>query len=344
MALPLRKIMPPEQTYEGGITKAMRLPTRDDVHEAYHRIGKRVVHTPLVYSEELSRLSGAHIHLKLETLQHTGAFKYRGALNFVGYHAAERRGVVAASSGNHALGIALACQKHGLEATVVMPSTAPAVKQAKARAYGAHVICHGEVYDEAREHAQSLAAQRNLLFAPSFDHFLIIAGQGTIGCELKEQIPQADMILVPVGGGGLMAGLMLALPDHMRLWGVQAQGAASMVASLKAQKLVSLTHADTIADGIATLRPGAANLWVIQSYAGNVLAVSDADIRRAMAFLLGAGIVAEPAAAAPLAAVLNEGVAAKGKTVVLVITGRNISGSLLEETAKSWASQPYDPT
>lgn len=117
-----------------------------------------------------------------------------------------------------------------------------------------------------------------------------------------------------------------------------------MIASLEAQKLVSLTHADTIADGIATLRPGAANLWVIQSYAGNVLAVSDADIRRAMAFLLGAGIVAEPAAAAPLAAVLNEGVAAKGKTVVLVITGRNISGSLLEETAKSWASQPYDPT
>ena len=317
----------------------MHLPTRDDVRKAYQRIHEQVIRTPLVHSEALSTLSNAQVYLKLETMQKTGAFKYRGALNFVSAQSQPCKGVVAASSGNHALGIALACKNRGLLATVVMPVTSPLIKQAKARSYGARVILHGKVYDEAKDHAEKLAKQNGLLFAPSFDHSLIIAGQGTIGWELQEQIPQADTILMPVGGGGLLAGLMLAYPPPMPFVGVQAQGAASMVSSLQTNEIQSLKGADTIADGIATLRPGVLNFQLVKNHQGEVVVVRDEEIKQGMTLLLGEGIVAEPAAAAPVAALLGGKVAVRGKTVVLIITGRNVSAPLLEETAKEWARE-----
>jgi threonine dehydratase len=306
---------------------------RDDVLKARQVIHEAIIETPLVFSERLSEKSGARIYLKLENFQRTGAFKFRGAYHCVSRLDAQARraGLVTASSGNHALGMSLSARLHQVRAVVVMPTTAPSAKQARARAYGAEVILHGNVYDEACEHAQDLASRQGMIFIPSFDHPHIIAGQGTIGLEIMEQQPAVDLVVAPVGGGGLLAGLLIA-GTGVEVVGVQAEGASSMVRSLERGERVALSSAATVADGIATLKPGELTFAVASRHRARVVTVTDAQLVSAMSSLLASGVVAEPAAAAGIATLSELGPLA-GRTIACVITGGNVSGTLLARAA-----------
>jgi len=306
---------------------------RDDVLRARQVIAEAIIETPLIFSERLSEASGAVVYLKLESFQRTGAFKFRGAYHCVSRLDAQARraGLITASSGNHALGMSLSARLHQVRAIVVMPTTAPPAKQARARAYGAEVILHGNVYDEACEHAQDLACRQGMTFIPSFDHPHIIAGQGTLGLEILEQHPGVDLIVAPVGGGGLLAGLLIA-GAGVEIAGVQAEGAASMARSLERGERVVLSSATTLADGIATLKPGALTFAVACRHGARVVTVSDSQLLSAMSSLLASGVVAEPAAAASLAGLSELGPLA-GRTVACVITGGNVSGTLLARAA-----------
>jgi len=312
----------------------MHLPTLEDVRRADAVIRPEALHTPLVYSERLSDRLHAEVYLKLEGFQRTGAFKFRGALNAVRQLGRDlERGLVTASSGNHALGMALAARLAGVPATVVMPTTAPAAKQARARAYGARVILHGTVYDHAYAHALALAREQDLAFIPSFDHPLIIAGQGTIALEVLATASGLDLLVVPVGGGGLLAGTLVAAAP-VEVVGVQAEGADSMVRSLAAGSLTSLESAHTVADGIATLRPGGLTFAIASRARVRVVTVGDGAIVEAMAALLATGVVAEPAGAAAVAALLEGRVPVAGRKLACVITGSNVGGELLATVAR----------
>ena len=314
---------------------------RSDVEAARRALSSQVNRTPLVLAEAASHRLEARIYLKLECHQQTGAFKYRGAL----YAAATLledpgRELIAASSGNHALGVCMAAVKLGARATVVMPVTAPAVKRDRARALGAQVVVHGTVYDEARACAEDLARSRRGVFLPSFDHPLIMAAQGTVVLEIEEELPGLDMLVVPVGGGGLLAGALAARPD-LAVWGVQACGADSFVRSLAAGHPVTIPKASTFADGIAVLTPG--RLTLAQAIAGRprLQTVADAEILAAMRhLLLNERVVAEPAGAAGFAAVLTGKVPVHGRTVAVVITGGNVMADVL---CQALVSEPEGP-
>ncbi|MEW6524806.1 MAG: threonine/serine dehydratase [Bacillota bacterium] len=305
----------------------------EEIRQARETIRPAVVRTPLVFSERLSEETGADIYLKLEGFQRTGAFKFRGAYNCVSRLGREAlsAGLVTASSGNHALGMSLAARMHGVRAVVVMPHSAPAAKQERARTYGATVILHGSIYDEAYDHAQFLASKHGMTFVPSFDHPLIIAGQGTVGLEILEQEPGLDLIVTPVGGGGLLAGLLIAAAG-VEVVGVQAEGAAAMARSLERGERHVLASAATVADGIATLKPGAITFDIASRYQARVVTVSDAQLLQAMTRLLATGVVAEPAAAAGVAA-LREVLPVAGRKVACVVTGGNVSGTFLAKAA-----------
>ena len=304
--------------------------SRADVEAAGRMLGSRVNRTPLILAEAAGGQLGARIYLKLECHQRTGAFKYRGAL----YAAAtllEGTGgeIVTASSGNHALGVCLAAAELGARATVVMPETAPAVKRDRARALGAEVVIHGAVYDEARAHAEDLARSRRALFLPSFDHPLIMAAQGTVVLEIEEQLPDLDVLVVPVGGGGLLAGALAARPDLI-VWGVQAAGADSFVRSLAAGHQVTIPRISTLADGIAVLAPGRLTLSQALAAHPRLVTVTDAEILAAMRhLLLNERVVAEPAGASGLAALLAGKIPIRGRTAAVVITGGNVMADVL---------------
>ncbi len=311
-----------------------------DVVAAGRRIAGRVVRTPVVCPEALSERAGARVWLKLENFQLTGAFKFRGALNCVLKLVSEPRPdglrLITASSGNHALGMSLAGRLCGVPVTVVMPEGAPRVKQEKARAYGAEVVLHGEVYDDAQAHAARLAEATGAVYVPSFNHPDIMAGQGTIGLELMRDLPDLDAVVFPIGGGGLAAGLAVVfrtLLPRVRLVGVQAEGAAAMRASLEAGRPVELDAVRTIADGIAVRRPGELNFAVVKDLLDEVVTVSDEEIRQAMGALVkDASVVGEPAGAAAPAALLAGRVPVRpGATVAAVISGGNVDAHLLAE-------------
>jgi len=315
------------------------IPKLEDVLRARRVIGEVVIETPLVFAERLSETFGARVYLKLENFQRTGAFKFRGAYNCVSQldGEARRAGLVTASSGNHALGLSLSAHIYQVNAVVVMPTTAPPAKQARAKFYGAEVILYGSIYDEACDHAMRFAAQRGMTYVPSFDHAHIIAGQGTMGLEILEQNPSVDLILAPVGGGGLLAGLITA-GTGAEVVGVQAEGAAAMVRSLEKGERRALPAISTIADGIATLKPGELTFAVAARHQARVVTVSDDQIIAAMGRLLSSGVVAEPAAAASVAALSGLGSIA-GRTVACVITGGNVSGTLLARAAGELSEQ-----
>jgi len=315
-----------------------------DVFEARQRIRREVVRTPLLSPEAVSERLGVRVWLKLENFQRTGAFKFRGALNCVLKLAATGAGadlrLVAASSGNHALGMSLAGKIAGAKVTVVMPERAPLVKQEKARAYGAHVVLHGACYDDAQLHARCLAAEAGAVYVPSFNHPDIMAGQGTIALEGLEDLPEPDLVVFPIGGGGLAAGMAVvlrALVPRTRLVGVQAEGAASMKVSLEQGRLVELPSVDTVADGIAVRRPGELTFGVLQRLLDDVVIVSDQEILEAMRVLLvGASVVVEPAGAAAVAALLAKKVAFnQGGCVIAVVTGGNVDAALLQSVVRS---------
>ena len=323
--------------------------TAADVAEAAARLeGTDVVkRTPVDYSGSLGEMSGAEVYLKLEHLQRTGSFKPRGAYNKLVQLAddpsVER--VVAASAGNHAQGVALAATTVGLGSTIVMPRTAPQAKVEATRGYGADVVLEGTGFPAAVEHARTLAGAESVRLVHAFDDPDIVAGQGTLVAELLEQVPDVDTVVVPIGGGGLAAGVGAALSElapSVRLVGVQADSAATVPASLRTGRPEHRDDVDTVADGIATGGTSELTLSHIREHVDRVVTVSEAEIAHAILVLLErAKQLVEGAGATPVAGLLSEDLDVAGETVVPVLSGGNLDmttlGSILthELTARS---------
>ncbi len=316
--------------YGGVITPD--LVSLEAVLEARERIGDRLRRTPCWRAESLSRLCGRPVLLKAEHLQRTGSFKPRGALNLLSWLPPEVTEVVAASAGNHAQGVALAAGLTGRHATVYMPVTASLPKVRATRDYGAEVRLEGATVDDAIGLAKAHAEATGAAFASPFDHPMVIAGQGTVGLEIVEDVPDAEVVVVPVGGGGLVSGVATALHHLLptaRVVGVQAAGAACLLPSLAAGSARPLTTVSTIADGIAIKSPSPLTLAHAQAYVDDVVTVDDDEIGRALVLLLErAKAVVEPAGAVGLAAVLAGLVPGTGPAVI-VLSGGNVDPLLL---------------
>src|SRR5271156_673142 len=242
-----------------------------DVLAARERLRGAIYYSPCPHSQMLSELTGQQVYLKLENLQMTGSFKERGSLNRIAMLTPEQasRGVIAASAGNHAQGVAYHATARGIRALIVMPLTTPLVKVTATRGFGAEVLLHGANYDEAFAEAKRQCADQELTFIHPFDDPAVMAGQGTIGLELLEQIPELEAVVVPIGGGGVIAGIACAIKEtrpEIRVVGVQAARVASMVAAVEAGKPVTVDPATTIADGIAVRRAGDLTLPIVESY------------------------------------------------------------------------------
>lgn len=306
-----------------------------DIHAARGRLAGTIYETPCPYSETLSALTGARVFVKLENLQMTGSFKERGAANLLLQLSPDerRRGVVAASAGNHGLAVAFHAARLGVSAVIVMPEWAPLAKVTAARRRGAEVVLHGDNFDEAYARAREIEAARDLVFVHPFDDPRVIAGQGTIGLELLEQVPGLDAVLVPVGGGGLLGGVALAVKTErpaVQVIGVQAQDVPGMASALAAGTRVTVPAATTIADGIAVRRVGEHTFDLARRHADRVVTVAEEEIANAILLLLEIEkTVVEGAGAVPLAALANRRVALEGRTVALVISGGNIDVNVI---------------
>jgi len=306
-----------------------------DVEEARERIKEQIYLSPFPYSETISRMTGNRIFFKLENLQITGSFKERGALNRLLTLSAEesKRGVIAASAGNH--GMALAFHSHRLDiaATIVMPVSAPLIKVSRVGQYGAQSVLHGDDYDTALAEAQRLSQERGLTFVSAFNDPWIVAGQGTIGLELYEQNPDLDAVVVPVGGGGLIAGIALVLKTlkpSIKIIGVQCEAVPSMKAALAMNAPVRLPPATTIADGIAVRRVGETPFALVRQFVDEIITVTEGEIANAVLLLLEIEkTVAEGAAAVPLAALMNQKITLSGKNIGLIVSGGNIDMNLI---------------
>ena len=290
--------------------------------------------TPLQTSKTFSTLGDCQAFLKLENLQSTGSFKVRGAYNKIFRLSEEekKRPVVAASAGNHAQGVAYSSQELGLKSTIVMPAFTPPLKVLATRSYGAEVILTGNNFDEAYATSQQNCKENNATYIHPFDDPMIIAGQGTVGIELFHQISDVDIVIVPIGGGGLIGGVALALKTlnpNIKVIGVEAEGAASMFASTKENRVVGIPHVDTIADGIAVKTPGEITFELTQKYVDDIVTVNDAEIANATYLLLQrAKTLAEPSGAAAVAALIYKKYNFTGKKVVPIISGGNINMTL----------------
>jgi threonine dehydratase len=306
-----------------------------DIRAAERRISRSIIRTPLVFSPTFSEITGAQIYLKLETLQKAGSFKVRGASNTILSHLTEigDMGVVAASAGNHAQGVAVAAHSADIPVTIVMPEWSSLSKQEAARDYGAQVIIHGQSLEESIEKAQEIARTGRLLIHP-YDNEEVIAGQGTIALEIFADLPDAEMIVVPVGGGGLIAGIATAAKEHnpnIKIIGVQAEACPSAREAIRHGSPFLVPAGKTIADGIRVAETGAATFPAIERYVDQLVLVSEEEIADAILLLLERKhIVAEGAGAVPLAAIMNGSVEiGPGSKVVLVISGGNIESNQL---------------
>jgi len=307
----------------------------EDVKAAANAVYTVAYPTPCLHSFSLSETFGAPVYLKAECLQHTGSFKVRGAANRIArLTAAERaRGVVAASAGNHAQGVAVGARAAGISAKVVMPKNATLAKVEATRAYGGEVVLDGDDFSEAQARALEISKTEGRIVIPAFDDEAIIAGQGTIGLELAQQCPEAGLVLVPVGGGGLIAGVataLKALAPTVRVLGVQAAAAPAAARSLAATKTVSVAPKPTIADGVAIARPGDLTMALIRRYVDDIVTVDEEAIARAIVILLErAKLVTEGAGALGVAAILSGAVKAAGRPAAVVLSGGNIDINVL---------------
>ncbi|MDP8931344.1 MAG: threonine ammonia-lyase [Actinomycetota bacterium] len=318
----------------------MELVDGDQVHAAAHILRDVVQTTPLQPSRTLSRLAGVEVVLKCENLQRTGSFKLRGAYHRIARldHRERAAGVVCASAGNHAQGVALAAGLQGVHAIVFMPEQAPLPKVEATTSYGAEVRLVGSSFHEALTAATELATQEGRVFVHPFDHAHVIAGQGTVGLELLEQVPGVGTVVVPVGGGGLVSGVAAAIKDarpEVRVIGVQASGAAAFPPSLAAREPREVDPIDTIADGIAVNKPGALTLAHVQALVDEVPTVDDDAIARALVLLLErAKLVVEPAGVVGVAALLA-GQLTPRPPVAVVLSGGNIDPLVLQHVVTS---------
>lgn len=311
-------------------------PTLQDIERARSVIRSSVLVTPILHSQTFSALTGANVYLKPENLQKAGSFKVRGATYKISCLSDEERarGVVATSMGNHAQAVALAARALDVSSTIVMPEQAPLVKVTATRGYGARVILHGTTFEDAYIYARRLQADTGATFIHSFDDPDLIAGQGTLGLEILDQVPQVDAIIVPVGGGGLIAGIALAVKmtrPEVQIIGVQAAGADAVKRSLEADRIVTLHRLNTIADGIRINSPGQLPFAILRSYLDQIVTVDDKEIVSALLLLLErCKLQVEGAGSVGLAALLHPGLLdLAGKNVVLLLSGGNIDINLL---------------
>ena len=306
-----------------------------EIQAAMGRIRDSIYLSPCARSEEMSQLTGNSVYLKLDNLQRTGAFKERGALNKLLTLTEEERsrGVIAASAGNHAQGLAYHAGRHGIRAQIVMPLTTPLIKVSATKGYGAEVVLHGANYDEACEEAVRRSEQSGMTFVHPFDDEVVIAGQGTMGLEILQQVPDIEAIVAPIGGGGLIAGVACAVKEtnpHVRVIGVQPARLPSMKVAIAEGHPVTLSPAATIADGIAVRRAGEKTLPLIQKYVDDIVTVDEEEIANAVLLLLEREkTLAEGAGAAAIAALINRKTPLSGKKVAVLVCGGNIDVSLL---------------
>jgi len=303
--------------------------TEADVLRARERITPYIHKTPIVRSETFSRMTGNEVYLKLENFQKTGSFKVRGALNklIATGREALNRGIITASAGNHAQGVAYAAKVLGVKATVVMPKWASEAKVNATKGYGADVILYGTSFDEAAERAKSMSDEMGMIYVHAFDDDQVIAGQGTIGLEILDDFKDFDDIIVPVGGGGLVSGIAIALKGRTEVIGVESEAFPSIHDALIGK---TPNFGNTIADGIAVKTPSERTLHYIKKLVKEVELVSDDEIARAVFLLMERQkIIAEPAGAAGLAALLSGAVKIRGKKVLVLISGGNVDLHLL---------------
>jgi threonine dehydratase len=309
--------------------------TLASIRKARTRLDGAIYFSPCPFSPTISEISGEPVYLKLENLQRTGSFKERGALNKIltlSTHE-KKRGVIAASAGNHAQGVAFHAKSNGISAKIVMPVMTPLVKVNATKGYGAHVVLHGDGYDEAYEEACRLAESEQLTFVHPFDDPAVIAGQGTIGLELLEQVPDLEAIVVPIGGGGLISGIACAVKEtkpSIRVIGVQAARMPSMLEALKLHQLTTIDSNPTIADGIAVRRAGERTLKLVERYVDEVVSVEEEEIASGILTLLEREkMLAEGAGAAAVAVLLHRKAKLKHKKTVALVCGGNIDVTLL---------------
>jgi len=311
-------------------------PTLQDIEQAKKRFAGVIQPSPLIHSGYFSRITGSEIFLKLENLQETGSFKVRGAYNRLIQLTPEekRKGVIAASAGNHAQGVAWASTRLGIQSTIVMPENASLRKLLAVKDYGGEVILHGTHYSDAFAHALELARQSGKILIPGFDDPHVVAGQGTIGLELSDLLGDDVAVVASIGGGGLISGIAIAvkaLNPRVPVIGVQTKSCPSTIRSIEKKRPVAVEVDATLADGIAVSRPGDLNFSIIQKYVDDIVAVDEEGIAGAILNLLEkANIIAEGAGAIPLAALMEGHISTKVKRYILIISGGNIEVNTID--------------
>jgi threonine dehydratase len=306
--------------------------SREDFETAYATVAPHIHHTPLLTSRLLSEKTGFDVRLKAEIFQRTGSYKIRGPLNKFSYLTEEerRRGVVCSSAGNLAQGVALAAKIYGIKAVVCMAANATPSKVEATKAYGAEVVLHGSIWDEANEKAKELVRDRGLTYIHPFDDMQLIAGQGTVGLEIVRDWPEIDVVVVPIGGGGLISGIsqaVKAFKPSVKVIGVESSGAPGMHDSVRAGHVVTLDRVDCIIDGLRVKRVGETTFEVVRRFVDQIVTLPDEQIFDAMIWVMShTKLVVEGAAASPVAALLHGLVQApKGSRVVCVLSGGNVN-------------------
>lgn len=304
----------------------------DAFEQARRRVAAHAYHTPMLTSRLLSERTGFDIRLKAEIFQRTGSYKIRGPLNKLPQLTDEekRRGVICSSAGNHAQGVALAAAIYGIRAIVVMAANATPSKVAATRAYGAEVVLHGAIWDEANAKMLEMAREHGYTIVHPFDDLQLIAGQGTMGLEIYDDFPQADVVIVPIGGGGLISGVSMALKARnpmIRVIGVESSDGPAMKRSIEAGHVVTLDSVDTIIDGLRVKRVGENNFRIVRDFVDEIVTLPDAQMFEAMLWIMShCKLVVEGAAAAPVAALLNGLIKSRpGSKVVCVLSGGNVN-------------------
>jgi len=315
--------------------------TREDFEQARARVAPHTYHTPMLTSRSLSEASGFDVRLKAEIFQKGGSYKVRGPTNLIGQLSDDEkaRGVICSSAGNHSQGVAIAARQYGVQAVVCMAENATPSKIAATEGYGAEVVLHGSIWDEANEKALELVQERGLTYVHPFDDPRLIAGQGTVGLEIMEDFPDAEVVVVPIGGGGLISGVSMAVksinPD-IRVVGVESSGAPAMKLSVEAGHRITLKQVECAIDGLKVKRVGENTLSVVSRFVDEIVTLPDEQIFEAVPWLMArAKLVAEGAAAAPVAALLQGLVKVPaGAKVVVVLSGGNLDVEQLR--GRSW--------